>query len=161
MIALNKKTRNDAILKLEKEFPESNTYKTRMMNWDDIRTCIANNIEIASHTMTHDSLITIKDIEDLKTEILQSKDIIAEKTKTRVNTFTFPNGLYNEQVLEMCRLADYSNLLTTKEELHEKKPFQKEEHNLIPRISIDKRNVYENIFKIHNFHNLHFPKKWN
>tara|TARA_B100001287_G_scaffold72444_1_gene60070 strand:- start:2205 stop:3176 length:972 start_codon:yes stop_codon:yes gene_type:complete len=120
----------------------------QMMNWNDIQTCLKNNIEIGSHSYSHDLLSTIKDFEDLKKEIKVSKKIIESNIKTKVNVIAFPNGDYNNIVIDISKKSNYKYLLSTVEKFINFKI----QYSTFPRISIYHNDIYESIFKIYNFH---------
>lgn len=120
----------------------------QMMNWNDIETCLKNNIEIGSHSYSHDLLSTIKDFEDLQREIKVSKKIIENAINTKVNVIAFPNGDFNNMVINISRKSNYKYLLSTVEKFINFKT----QYSTFPRISIYHNDIYESIFKIYNFH---------
>jgi peptidoglycan/xylan/chitin deacetylase (PgdA/CDA1 family) len=144
--------KNYILTEIEDQFFNKNYYKIEMMSWKDIKQCVDNNISIGSHSMTHDTLSTINNDELLINEIVRSKEIITDIIQRPVTSFAFPNGYYNEQVLEIAK-KNYDYLLCTNEKAV-KKSFFNETPVMIPRISIDKKNYWENIAKINSFHNL-------
>jgi peptidoglycan/xylan/chitin deacetylase (PgdA/CDA1 family) len=96
-----KKTERNSILdELLKEYPARKTY--RMMNWNDAALCTRSDVEIGSHSYTHDSLKTLGSYEEIKLEIDQSIAEIQAKLNMKVNIMAFPNGQYNQMVLDVC-----------------------------------------------------------
>ena len=155
LLKLDKIEREKILVLFENEFTDYKKPSVYMMNWDDLKYCLMNNIQIASHTLSHDSLITIDDNDALSREIFDSKKIIEEKLNIKVNTFTFPNGLYNNQTIDLCKKSGYKYLFTTKEKILNPQIILENEYPiLIPRININKATFEENVFKMHNFHNL-------
>lgn len=64
----------------------------RMMNWDEIKECSSNNVEIGSHTYSHDSLSTITDKQELEHQITYSRTNISNKLGQPVRVLALPNG---------------------------------------------------------------------
>jgi peptidoglycan/xylan/chitin deacetylase (PgdA/CDA1 family) len=54
-------------------------------------------VQIASHSLTHKNLLE-KDI-DLKSELQLSQSILEEKLNTKIESFIFPFGKYNQDIL--------------------------------------------------------------
>ena len=152
LLTLSKKEREDFIVSLEKQIEHVNIPKVKMMQWVDLTECLKNKVEIASHTVSHDSLITINNDQELKHEIIDSKKILEEKLSTDILYFTFPNGLYNHQICEIAKDAGYKYLLATEEENNEQNSIYK--NYIFPRIAMDKKTWQENIFKLLNFHEI-------
>lgn len=137
---------NDAEKKMPFEIPT-----TPMMNWEHLNDALHNHdIELGSHSLSHVTLSNIRDKEKLKAEVKNSKIIIEKQTGRQVNVFAFPNGNYNEEVIEECRLAGYRHVLTVDEQL-----IKKENRNefKLPRLLIPYSNYYENLLKLENFQN--------
>lgn len=144
--------KNYILTEIEDQFFDKSYYKIEMMSWTDIKQCADNNISIGSHSMTHDTLSTINNDELLINEIVGSKNFITSKIKRPVTSFAFPNGYYNEKVLEIAE-KNYDYLLCTNEKTIKRSVFN-DIPVIIPRISIDKQSFWENIAKINSFHNL-------
>ena len=82
-----------------------------MMNWEQIKKCIKNGVEIGSHTVTHQNLSTLNDMSELHHEVSFSKRRIEEKLQIECKTLAVPNGQYNEAVLAASREAGYERFL--------------------------------------------------
>ncbi|MEO6843638.1 MAG: polysaccharide deacetylase family protein [Ginsengibacter sp.] len=124
---------------------------TQMMNWENLNDALNNyEIELGSHSLSHISPANIRDEEKLKAEINDSKILIEKHTGREVNIFAFPNGNYDDEVIEECRLAGYKHVLTVDEQL-----IKKENLNdfKLPRLLIAYTNNYENLLKVENFQN--------
>ncbi|HEY5371575.1 MAG TPA: polysaccharide deacetylase family protein [Hanamia sp.] len=124
---------------------------TPMMSWDNLKDALGKyDIELGSHSASHITLSTIRDKEKLKAEINNSKILIEKHTGRNVNIFAFPNGNYDEEVIEECMLAGYRHVLTVDEQLIKKENLNEFK---LPRLLIAYTNYYENLLKIENFQN--------
>jgi hypothetical protein len=104
--------------------------------------------------MTHDSLISAVSIEQIITEVHNSKIILEEKLNIDVSTIAFPNGLFNDTVLKVSNHM-YKYILSTEETGLKRKDVNEFSGNLIlPRVSLNKKTFEENILKLNNFHNI-------
>ena len=90
----------------------------RMMNWDEIKECAANNVEIGSHTFSHDSLGTISEQVELEKEILQSKNEIEKAIGKPVSTLALPNGQTGTKADEVISNSGYKFVLYVDEALN-------------------------------------------
>lgn len=81
-----------------------------VMNWEQLRRCAANGVEIGSHTRTHPVLALCTE-EELTAELVGSKKEIEERIGTPCHTIAFPNGNYNEHTIRACEAAGYKNIL--------------------------------------------------
>ena len=84
-----------------------------MMNWQQLREMDKKGHEIGSHSMTHPILPKCPK-SMLHTEITKSRRILQERMDSPIESFCYPNGDYNEQVLRMTKSAGYSVGVTTK-----------------------------------------------
>jgi peptidoglycan/xylan/chitin deacetylase (PgdA/CDA1 family)/glycosyltransferase involved in cell wall biosynthesis len=126
-----------------------------LMNWDEIKVCSENGVNIGSHTMTHNILTTIEDKEILHFEIADSKSVIEKHLGKSVETLTFPNGIYDDRCIEMARNAGYKYLMTTEEKKFKFNTNSSIQYPLIlPRISINSNDNNENFLRVENFHNI-------
>jgi len=124
---------------------------TPMMSWNNLKDALGKyDIELGSHSVSHITLSNIRDKEKLKVEINDSKILIEKHTDRKVNIFAFPNGNYNEEVIEECMLAGYHHILTVDEELIKKENMNKFK---LPRLLIPYQNYHENLLKVENFQN--------
>jgi peptidoglycan/xylan/chitin deacetylase (PgdA/CDA1 family) len=127
--------------------------KNLLMNWDNLSSCISNGVSVGSHTMSHDSLTSIIDPIILEKELSLSKELLEQKLKTKVNTLAFPNGFYNESIINHAK-NHYRYLLNTKESYYNPVTDDHGNYFLLPRISMNKRTFEENVLKLNNFHNI-------
>ncbi len=142
--------RDAVIIDLQQQCGE--TYApTEMMTTDQLRHCAANGIEIGSHTLTHINLANSNiDAEVLNNEISGSKKSLESILQMQVNSFAFPNGMYNNAGLQMAIDAGYKYIY-----LARNKPdiFEGLEPPLVfNRILLYSANHYKNLFRIYNLH---------
>lgn len=124
---------------------------TLMMSWDNLKDALGKyDIELGSHSASHITLSNIRDKEKLAAEINDSKILIEKHTGRKVNIFAFPNGNYNEEAIEECKLAGYRHVLTVDERLIKKENVNEFK---LPRLLIPYNNYYENLLKVENFQN--------
>jgi peptidoglycan/xylan/chitin deacetylase (PgdA/CDA1 family) len=125
-----------------------------LMDWTDLKYCVEHGVAIGSHTLTHDSLTSSFNNEQIIEEILDSKSILEEKLGIEISTIAFPNGLYNESVFKIAN-HHYKYILSTEETgLKRKDIYNLNKNSILPRISLNKKTFEENILKLNNFHNL-------
>lgn len=91
----------------------------RMMNWDEIRDCSSQNVEIGSHTFSHDSLGTIADKASLEKQLLFSKEDIANKLGKPVDVLALPNGQTGKMADDVISNSDYKFVLYANDELND------------------------------------------
>lgn len=92
--------------------------KVRMMNWDHIRECSANGVEIGCHTYNHDSLGTICDADILKKEVIQAKSETETAIGKKVTVFALPNGQTGELADSVISNSDHKFVLYANDELN-------------------------------------------
>jgi len=87
--------------------------KPGFLSEKDIRTILhETKIAIGSHTLTHPDLPKVSDAE-LKKEILGSKHGLSRQFITKIETFAYPGGSYDERTLEEVENAGYICACTT------------------------------------------------
>lgn len=117
---------------------------TKMMNWNEIIECSEYNISFGSHTMSHQNL-TLLNQDDLDYEVKESKYIIENELQGKsCDIIAYPNGIYNSNVVEACKNANYKFMLTT---MHKsiKNPVNCFD---LPRFNIYNETFYMNLLKI-------------
>jgi len=139
---------------INKIYKINNTSSDLLMNWEDISKCYKNNFIIGNHSMSHFNLDKIINKEKLFYEIVESKSIIENKIGVKINIFAFPNGFYNNDVLEIVK-QNYKYILlcqdmTTSISNHKN-------YYILPRINISKNDYKEEFFRSLGFHQ--FVKK--
>lgn len=101
-------------------------------------------ITIGSHTYHHPITIKCSD-EELDFEYRESKKTLEEWLSVEINSFSFPNGDYNQRDLALLKKYNYKMAFTVNPELNSNfiSEFQ------IPRVSINSNGgKYENIARI-------------
>jgi peptidoglycan/xylan/chitin deacetylase (PgdA/CDA1 family) len=86
-----------------------------MLNWDEIRIMQQSGIVFGSHTKTHPILSKVS-TDRVRTEILQSKNVIEKNLGVPVTTFAYPVGRkqdFSESVKDLLKEAGYTCALTT------------------------------------------------
>lgn len=125
---------------------------TPMMSWKHLKEALEKyTIELGSHSESHITLSNIQDKEKLIREIRESKIIIEERTGRKIEIFAFPNGNYNDEILQQSKLAGYKHVLTVDEKLLDLRNIN---DFTLPRLLIPYNNYYENLLKVENFQNI-------
>jgi len=83
------------------------------MTTDQLKEISSNNIEVGGHTVSHPDLTNIS-FERLTKEVSESKNILEEKLGSKVISFCYPAGKYNDAVMTAVKSAGYSFATTTK-----------------------------------------------
>lgn len=99
------------ISELEKNVSSPIEYDHLMLTWDEIIEMSDNNIEFGSHTQNHVILTQINK-EQVCKELEESKNIIEERLGKEVKFISYPNGNYNDYVLDMARKTGYLSAFT-------------------------------------------------
>ena len=110
-----KKYNFPATLFIYTNFIEKNSYS---LTWEEIREMTKNNIEIASHTLSHCNLLKYKKNENYETylarirkEIFLSKEILENKIEDKVKFFAYPYGTYDPTIKDLVIQAGYEGIL--------------------------------------------------
>jgi peptidoglycan/xylan/chitin deacetylase (PgdA/CDA1 family) len=82
------------------------------MTWEHLREMQAHGMEIQSHTLTHPHLETLS-AEGIRTELRDSRAILENELKTSVDFVSFPNGSYNEMVIQAAAETGYAGSCTS------------------------------------------------
>lgn len=77
------------------------------LNWSEIRELSENGVIIGSHSLTHRWLPHIKDQDELKREIFDSKKQIEDKIGKPVSHFCYPVGGVDAEVSDLVAEAGY------------------------------------------------------
>jgi peptidoglycan/xylan/chitin deacetylase (PgdA/CDA1 family) len=94
------------------EFPESHTDKNeRIMTIDQMNSLPKELLTIGSHTLNHKKL-THLDNDEINFELAESKRILEKLSSTKVNTISFPNGEFNESIVQKSLAAGYKRVFT-------------------------------------------------
>jgi len=77
-----------------------------MLTWDQIREMNHEKMSIGSHCLSHPVLTSLTKV-DIKNEMLDSKSILEKKIGVKVDSFSFPNGVYSSEILEITKNSGY------------------------------------------------------
>lgn len=119
---MNDSERNVLVGKLEKLSPKmgaSQIKSNRLMTWEQAREMRENGIEFGSHGVTH-RLLTSLNIADVRKEIQDSRKTMEKKLGVPVDSFAYPNGNYNERIIEILRDEGYALAVSTDPGLNSK-----------------------------------------
>jgi peptidoglycan/xylan/chitin deacetylase (PgdA/CDA1 family) len=95
----------------------------KMMNWSQIKECSINNIEIGSHSYTHDNFSLIDNNEKLFSEIDLSIQEINDKLNISCSIFSLPNGKINNFTREYLQKSDIKHILVVNDSTKHNPPF--------------------------------------
>ena len=143
--------RNSILDQLQAEAGIAATRK--MMNWDEIKECSANQIEIGSHTFSHDSLGTISESDKLKMEILGSKSDLEAKLGKEVNVLALPNGQTGKLADEIISESGFKFVLYVDDELNTL-PLNTSSLTHISRINLVDEPFPQMALRMEQFHKL-------
>lgn len=82
------------------------------MGWQEICELRDAGMIIGSHGMTHRILIGLSDVE-LDYELKESKRILEEKLRQKIECFSIPRGFYNRKIIEIAKKAGYTQVFTS------------------------------------------------
>ena len=143
--------RIEKIDNLENKYSVKASY--RMMNWDEIYDCSNNNVEIGSHTYSHNVLSTIEDKSVLLKEIHGSKKEIEEKIKKDVNVLALPNGQSSALVDTLVQESGFNYLLYVDDKTNlVKDSMNNSKFQVYNRINLLNENYAEMILRSELFH---------
>lgn len=70
-------------------------------------------IDFGSHSLGPEPLINIHSEKELKAQIFDSKRILEEKLKEKVNIFSYPEGMFNEEIKNLVIATGYKGAVAT------------------------------------------------
>jgi peptidoglycan/xylan/chitin deacetylase (PgdA/CDA1 family) len=76
------------------------------MNWSQIRDLESRGHEIGSHSVTH-PILTGADDANLQYELGESRERLISETGADIHGICYPNGNYDDRVIEFCKTAGY------------------------------------------------------
>ena len=126
----------------------------RMMNWDEIKECASNGVEIGSHSYSHDSIGTISETDSLKKEVLGSKTAIESKLGKDVDVFALPNGQTGEKADSLISESDYKFVLYANDELNQMPLTYHQTPIQISRINLVDEPFPQMALRLEQFHKL-------
>jgi peptidoglycan/xylan/chitin deacetylase (PgdA/CDA1 family) len=77
--------------------------------WQELPTDL---ITIGSHTLTHPYLSTLGE-KEARRELCESRFLLQELLKRKINVFSFPYGNFNADLVSWCREAGYERIFTS------------------------------------------------
>jgi peptidoglycan/xylan/chitin deacetylase (PgdA/CDA1 family) len=90
---------------------------SRMLSEEDIVNLSDSNIEFGSHSHTHAILTNISD-DLIHSELKQSKEILENLTKKKINILAYPNGMSDARVEKIAQDLGYSIFLQTEDKIN-------------------------------------------
>lgn len=102
----------------------------RIMSWEQSAKLIDQAMEIGSHSLSHDLLISIS-AEQAEREIFESKQRLEEQLRTEITSFCYPGGYCNDLHVDLCKKAGYRSACTADPGI-----WQSHDTYRIPRISV-------------------------
>lgn len=88
-----------------------------MMSWDQVKLLARNGYSVGSHTLSHPNLAFVQDGEQLRDELVISKQRIEQCLATPVKHFSYPHPAldpqWNERTVAATKEAGYSSAVTT------------------------------------------------
>jgi len=97
---------------------EENFCKELYMDYDEMKEMLEHNVTFGGHTHTHPILSTLSK-ENQRYELKKSKEILEKNLGTKINFFSYPNGKFNEDTINILKEQKYSCALSTKVKLNE------------------------------------------
>jgi len=113
------------------EFTQDERDCFELMSWDQMQKLDPALITIGSHTSTHIDLPQA-DTGRIERELSSSKGILESRLKRKVEHFSYPNGNFNDAMLDVVRRY-YRSAVTTKQDVVK----QGDDLFLLPRINAD------------------------
>ena len=74
----------------------------QLLSWDEIKELSGRGVDFGAHSLSHPDLTKIP-LEKATREIIESKTVIEQHLGTRVATFAYPYGSFNEQIKEIVK----------------------------------------------------------
>ncbi|MGH7932176.1 MAG: polysaccharide deacetylase family protein [Candidatus Binataceae bacterium] len=83
----------------------------RLLSNDELVRLAPDLVMIGSHTLTHCRLTSVSE-DHARHELRESRVKLEELVKRNVRLFSFPFGVYNERLVQLCREAGYERVFT-------------------------------------------------
>lgn len=90
-----------------------NIGKDTVLSWSDVKEMSKGEITFGAHTVNH-PILTQESMEVVRKEILQSKADIERRLSKTVNFFSYPNGYFNDEIMNAVKEAGFSCATATK-----------------------------------------------
>ncbi len=124
--------------------------ETKMMRWQHIREAMEKGVNVGSHTHNHQNLTLIKE-EQLKFELEYSAQLIKEKTGMNPSVVAFPNGQYNQRVVEAAKKTGYQYLLAVDEKSYKPRKNASEDAVILPRFNIYNVSFWKSFLRLNYY----------
>ncbi|HQE50420.1 MAG TPA: polysaccharide deacetylase family protein [Fervidobacterium sp.] len=82
-----------------------------ILSWDEVREMSDDNILFGAHTVNHPVLTNLS-LEQAKYEILQSKRDIEKELGKEVTSFSYPNGDFNAEIIELVKESGFTHAVS-------------------------------------------------
>lgn len=82
------------------------------LDWEDVKFLESQGWEVGSHTLSHQNLTHLSPQKQWE-EIYLSKGILEKKLRHPILFLSYPSGRFNEQVIELVKLAGYKGAVST------------------------------------------------
>jgi peptidoglycan/xylan/chitin deacetylase (PgdA/CDA1 family) len=93
---------------LERKLPNNEYWHNwQPLNWEEIKKLHDSGLTIGSHGLTHRRLTKIA-YEELKKEILESKELIEKNIGSKIFVFSYPHGSFNANVKKILEDNNFS-----------------------------------------------------
>lgn len=94
------------------EFPGTHPDKNeKIMTVEQLNNIPRNLLTVGSHTVNHRKLTELNK-DEIYFEIVDSKKTLQKLTNQNVDVISFPNGLFNDKVVQQCLEAGYRRMFT-------------------------------------------------
>ncbi|MCD6162703.1 MAG: polysaccharide deacetylase family protein [candidate division Zixibacteria bacterium] len=104
---------SDRIIDLMLSKSGQHTDKKRWtLSWDEINEMMRNNIDFGSHGQSH-KIMTLLPPDEVRKEMVKSKEIIEKNTNRPIQVFSYPNGDYNADTKILAQKAGYKSAVAT------------------------------------------------
>jgi len=107
---------NDIFWWDEKNINENNKAQYEILNWSQIEEMQDYGIHFGSHTLTHPKLTQIS-YKQAQNEIVESRNILNDKLGLNINSFCYPHGDCNNDIIKIVEDSGYKCAVITSEGL--------------------------------------------
>jgi peptidoglycan/xylan/chitin deacetylase (PgdA/CDA1 family) len=85
-----------------------------LMTWEDLHSAVESGISVGSHTSDH-ARLGLLNSDEVRHQLKHSKSTLEQKLGISCDFFCYPNGSYNESVLDIVKETGYRAAITTDE----------------------------------------------
>lgn len=78
-----------------------------MMNWNEVKNILSENVEVGSHTVNHPPLATLENENEIKSELHDSGERIKHMTGKFPAVISYPVGSYDNRVMRIAMETGY------------------------------------------------------